>query len=76
VKKQKTVQQEAVNILFTCIGRRVSLLESFRKAARSLKIKARFLGTDVTRLSPALQSCDLGFVVKPLNDISYMPIFN
>ncbi len=72
VKKQKTTQRSSINILLTCIGRRVSLLESFRQAAKSLKIKARFLGTDVTRLSPALQLCDKGFLVKPLNDIGYI----
>ncbi len=66
------MKKDTFNILFTSIGRRVSLLESFRKAAGSLKINARFFGTDTTRLSPALQLCDQGFLVKPISDIGYI----
>ena len=72
MKKTKAKTQKSVNILFTCIGRRVSLLETFRKAARSLRVKARFLGTDTTKLSPALQLCDQRFLVKPINDAGYI----
>ena len=61
-----------LNVLFTCIGRRVSLLESFRKAAKELKIKAKFFGTDTTVLSPALQLCDMAFLVKPVTDSGYI----
>jgi len=53
------------SVLFTCIGRRVSLLESFRRAAGELKINASFFGTDTTKLSPAFQLCDKNFMVKP-----------
>ena len=53
-----------LSILFTCIGRRVSLLNSFRRAAKQLKVNMTLLGTDTTELSPALQMCDKGFLVK------------
>ncbi|OHB60619.1 MAG: hypothetical protein A2168_00315 [Planctomycetes bacterium RBG_13_50_24] len=59
-------------VLFTCIGRRVSLLKGFRRAAKQLKINASFLGTDTTRLSPALQLCDKGFTVKPVTYPGYI----
>ena len=59
-------------ILFTCIGRRVSLLNSFRKAAKQLKINATLCGTDTTELSPALQLCDKGFLVKPIKHPGYI----
>jgi len=59
-------------VLFTCIGRRVSLLRSFRKAAKELKLKASFLGTDVTELSPALRLCDKKFLVKPISKPGYI----
>ncbi len=58
--------------MFSCIGRRVSLLESFRKAAKSLKLQAQFFGTDTTSLSPALQLCDKKFLVKPITDSGYI----
>ncbi len=62
----------SLSVLFTCIGRRVSLLNSFRRAARGLKINALFLGTDTTELSSALQLCDKGFLVKPVTDADYI----
>ena len=63
---------DSLNVLFTCIGRRVSLLNSFRKAARQLKIDLSLLGTDTTELSPALQLCDKSFLVKPTTHNSYI----
>jgi len=61
-----------ISILFTCIGRRVSLLNSFRRAARQLKINTSLLGTDTTALSSALQLCDKGFLVKPITHAGYI----
>ncbi len=60
------------NILFTCIGRRVSLLNSFAMAARQLKIKSSLFGTDTTQLSPALQLCDKKFLIKPVSHPGYI----
>jgi hypothetical protein len=61
-----------IAVLFTCIGRRVSLLNSFRRAAGQLKMNASFLGADTSELSPALQLCDNKFLVKPTNDPGYI----
>jgi carbamoyl-phosphate synthase large subunit len=61
-----------LSVLFTCIGRRVSLLNSFRRSAKELKINAKFLGTDTTELSSALQLCDKGFLVKPITHANYI----
>jgi carbamoyl-phosphate synthase large subunit len=58
-------------VLFTCIGRRVSLLERFREAARRLSLAIRFCGTDTSELSPALQRCDEAFLVKPTTHAEY-----
>ena len=58
--------------MFTCIGRRVSLLENFRRAAKQMKINASFFGTDTTELSPALQLCDKRFSVKPTKHTAYI----
>jgi len=72
LKKRKTTTAKNLNILFTCIGRRVSLLEGFRRAAGQLRIKASFFGTDTTEFSPALQLCDKGFLVKPIKHAGYI----
>ena len=61
-----------LSVLFTCIGRRVCLLNSFAAAARQLKINAAFLGTDTTELSSAFQLCDKGFLVKPTTHAGYI----
>jgi len=60
-----------VAVLFTCIGRRVSLLQSFRRAAGKLGLDADFYGTDVSRLSPALQLCDRAFLVERTTHSEY-----
>ncbi len=59
-------------VLFTCIGRRVSLLNAFRRAAGRLRRPTHFYGTDTTGLSPALQLCDEGFVIDPITFPKYL----
>ncbi|MGB2862562.1 MAG: ATP-grasp domain-containing protein [Sedimentisphaerales bacterium] len=72
MKNRKSKTENNLSVLFTCIGRRVSLLESFRRAAKQQKINASFLGTDTTELSPALQLCDQRFGVKPTTHTGYI----
>ena len=72
IENRKSKTKNNLNVLFTCIGRRVSLLQSFRRAAAQLKINAAFLGTDTTELSSALQLCDKRFLVKPTTHRSYI----
>ncbi|MHC4518345.1 MAG: ATP-grasp domain-containing protein [Planctomycetota bacterium] len=59
-------------VLFTCIGRRVSLLKAFRSAAGRLNQRVRFYGTDTNPLSPALQLCDEALLVKPTSHLRYI----
>lgn len=69
----KSVKTKKMNVLFSCIGRRVSLLNSFRTAAKQLKINCRFFGTDKDELSPALQLCDEKFITDPILSDGYIP---
>ncbi len=64
--------KQSLNVLFTCIGRRVSLVNGFRSAAKDLKIGIKVFGTDRTELSPALQLCDAKFVTCPIKDEGYI----
>jgi len=64
---------DKLSILFTSIGRRVSLLNSFRRAAGQLKISAHFFGTDADKLAPAFQFCDRKLLVRPITDRAYIP---
>ena len=61
-----------VAVLFTCIGRRVSLLRCFQTAALNLGLEASFYGTDISKLSPALQLCDEAFLVEPTTHAAYI----
>jgi carbamoyl-phosphate synthase large subunit len=63
---------KSFNVLFTCIGRRVSLLNAFRDAAKTVKLNCRFFGTDKTPLSSALQLCDEKFAVKAVDHQDYI----
>lgn len=69
---KKTVGKKTFNILFTCVGRRVGLVNCFRAAAKQLNVKAAMLGTDRTNLSPALNICDEGYIVDPVNHRNYI----
>jgi carbamoyl-phosphate synthase large subunit len=68
----KKLNCKRFNILFTCIGRRVSLLNSFKQAAKELKLNCRFFGTETTKLSSALQLCDKKFIVPPTSHKGYI----
>ncbi len=68
----KTSKCKSFNILFTCIGRRVSLLDSFKKAANDLKLNCKCFGTDRTELSAALQLCDKKFIVNSVTHQNYI----
>ena len=61
------------NILFTCAGRRVALLDAFRTAMGNLDVDGRLFATDITWASPAFQLADVGLIVPPARRIEYIP---
>jgi carbamoyl-phosphate synthase large subunit len=62
-----------MNILFTCVGRRVALLEGFRRALRQLGLTGKLVGTDVTASSSAFQRADVGVIVPSVGCVEYVP---
>lgn len=72
IKEIRKPMTRPVTILFSCIGRRVSLMRSFRDAARRLRIPLRVLGTDASPTSPALQLCNQAFIVPPVSENGYL----
>jgi carbamoyl-phosphate synthase large subunit len=68
----KESMKRPIKILFSCIGRRVSLINAFRDAARRLRTPLRVLGVDASPLSPALQLCDQAFLVPPVSEDGYL----
>lgn len=47
-----------MNIFFTCIGRRVELIQQFRRASTDLGIQLKIIGGDIVTNAPALMFCD------------------
>jgi len=63
--------KKKITILFTCVGRRVSLVQAFRQACSRLGFRSVILGTDTSEYSPALQCCDRRHIVKPVHNRLY-----
>ncbi|AQT70330.1 carbamoyl phosphate synthase-like protein [Anaerohalosphaera lusitana] len=59
-------------ILFTCVGRRVSLIERFRACVQELGQEPCIIGADMTQMSPALQMCDKKFLVSRVDESPYL----
>lgn len=59
---------ESLNLLFTSVGRRVSLLRMFREALDQCKIPGRIIAVDCSTHAAALQVADSARIVLPLND--------
>lgn len=57
--------------MFPCVGRRVSLLKSFRKAASVLGLNCTIVGTDKDDTSSALQCCDHKQIVSSIQSNNY-----
>ncbi len=64
--------KKTVNIMFTCIGRRVSLLNSFKRAVRGAGGTPHIIGSDITELSPAFQLCNSKELVEPVTSKGYI----
>lgn len=68
-----------MKILFTSVGRRVELMQAFRKAADELKSSGELqagltiIGADITDTAPALYFCDETRIVPRTKDESYIP---
>lgn len=61
------------NIMFTCAGRRVALLEAFRAAMARVGAAGRIVATDVTRASPAFHKADVGLILPLVGQDHYIP---
>ncbi len=62
-----------LTLLFTCVGRRVELLQAFRAAAARRGIALRIVGTDVTPTAPAMHCVDRPILVPGFGDPGYIP---
>lgn len=66
-------RNNAVNVLFTSVGRRVELLRAFRRAYDSLRLAGRIIAVDIDPLAPGLQVADRCYIVPRLSMPDYIP---
>ena len=62
-----------MKILFTSVGRRVELMQAFRKAADELGVSLTIIGADITASAPALFFCDETKIVCRIKEPGYIP---
>ena len=62
-----------MKILFTCVGRRVELMQAFQTAAENLNIPLTIIGADITEDAPALFFCDESRIVCKIREKEYIP---
>ena len=62
-----------IRILFTSVGRRVELMQAFRKAANELGVDFAIYGGDVVDNAPALFFCDKAIIVPKIRESNYIP---
>lgn len=68
-----TGSKDKVKILFTCIGRRVELVQAFRKAAEETQTDLELFSTDVSDSAPAAKFTDKTFVAPKISTPEYLP---
>ncbi|MDY7009787.1 MAG: ATP-grasp domain-containing protein [Planctomycetota bacterium] len=67
------IASRKLNILFTCGGRRVVLLDAFRRAMKELGVTGRLVVTDITEASAAYHRADKATVVPMTGTVEYIP---
>ncbi len=66
-------RRERLQILFTCVGRRIELLNAFRAAASRLRVDLEIHGADINWLAPAMYHVDKPHIVPRIRDPRHIP---
>lgn len=62
-----------IRILLTSVGRRVELVQAFKRAAARLKVNLILTGADISDSAPALMYCDETVIVPRISNPEYIP---
>lgn len=63
---------QMINILFTSIGRRIELVQLWKKALEINGVEGKIYGTDIDPLAPAMQVVDKGFIVSRTGSLDFI----
>jgi carbamoyl-phosphate synthase large subunit len=66
------MKTDSFNILFTCAGRRVALLDNFRDAMARLGLAGRLFAADASWTAPAYHRADVGLLAPRVDDEGYL----
>jgi carbamoyl-phosphate synthase large subunit len=64
---------EEFNVLVSSAGRRVALVEIFRRTLKDMGLPGRVFATDMSRSSAAFHAADAGFLVPRATDPTFIP---
>ena len=62
-----------MKLLFTSVGRRVELMQAFKRAAQKNNMNLTIYGADMSETAPALLFCDRAVMVPRIKDDKYIP---
>ena len=68
----KVRKKHTVTLVVTCVGRRVELLQAFRRAADALGVNLVLVGTDSVTTAPGLACVDRAVILPPIEDPNYI----
>lgn len=63
---------KAINVLILSAGRRVELVQSFQKAAKTLNIKSNVVAGDCSETAPAIYFADRKAILPRINEDNYL----
>lgn len=72
LRRKRLQRRPTLNVLLSCVGRRVELAQAFRAAAESLNLNLKLHGTDVSALAPAMHHVDRSHLVSPIAHRNYL----
>lgn len=61
-----------INVLFSSIGRRVELVQYFKRASEKLNIESKLIGIDNNKTAPGLRFVDNYYLVPKVNDPNFI----
>lgn len=61
-----------INLLFTSVGRRIELIQQFKKAMINKKIPEKIICVYMNEISPALYYADFKYLVPSIYDEGYI----
>src|SRR2546425_6027319 len=65
--------ERAFNVMVSSAGRRVALLDIFRRTLAEMDLPGQVLAADMSRLSSAFHSADRAFLVPPCSSPEFVP---